>query len=118
MRPLSRLWHEETGVVSAGQIILLTAILVIGVLVGLQTARDSLVQELGDLASALETLNQSYSFSVGTCVSTYTDFPDATTPVAAGDCIAVGFTDATAESSGPGSGSPPAGIGFGAASSE
>ena len=116
MKLLRQLWQEEAGLISAGQVILMTALFVLGALVGLQTVRDSLVQEFGDLAAALEALNQSYSFEVGTCVSTYTDFADATTPVAADACTAVGYIDAATEDAG--SGAPPAGIGFGPSSTE
>jgi len=39
---------------------------VIGVLVGLVTLRDQVVQEVGDMATAVGNLNQSYSFSGAT----------------------------------------------------
>jgi hypothetical protein len=40
---------------------------------GLATFRDKMAQELGDVASALEKIDQSYSFTVGTVTSQYVD---------------------------------------------
>ena len=51
-------------------LVLICAILVIGVTVGLTSFRDQLAQEFGDVAVAIESLNQSYT--AGPC-GTYTD---------------------------------------------
>jgi hypothetical protein len=61
MRALRVLWHDERGLIEAASQILLTVILALGAIVGLVTFRDQVVQEMGDVAVALESLDQSYS---------------------------------------------------------
>jgi len=61
-----RLWNEDSGAVVSAEILLVASILVIGVIVGLSSVRDSVVTELADVAQAIANVNQSYSFS-GTC---------------------------------------------------
>ena len=63
MKCMSRLWNEETGAILSAEIMLVASILVIGVIAGLSSLRDSVVTELADLAQALANVNQSYSFS-------------------------------------------------------
>lgn len=63
MKTMLRLWNEETGAIISAEIILVATILVIGVIAGLKSLRDSVVTELGDVAQAIANLNQSYSFS-------------------------------------------------------
>ena len=58
-----QLWRDERGFVASADLILISTILLLGVIVGLVTVRDQIVQELGDLGSAVGNLNQSYSFS-------------------------------------------------------
>ena len=58
-----RLWDDESGFVVSADLILVSTILVIGLLVGLTSVRDQIVQELGDLSMAVGNLNQSYSFA-------------------------------------------------------
>lgn len=59
---LIRFWIEEDGFVVSAELILLLTLLLIGMLVGLQSLRDSTVAEAADVAAAIGTLNQSYSF--------------------------------------------------------
>ncbi|HPM83035.1 MAG TPA: hypothetical protein PLF81_20165 [Candidatus Anammoximicrobium sp.] len=68
---IRKLWNDEGGFVVSADLILISTILVIGVLVGLVTLRDQVVQEFGDLATAVGNLNQSYSFAGSTV--TFTD---------------------------------------------
>ena len=56
-----RLWVDESGFVVSSELILISTILVIGLLVGLATLRDQIVQELADVGMAVGNLNQSYS---------------------------------------------------------
>src|SRR3954467_14006037 len=63
MSIVKRLWKDETGFVISTELILIATILVIGLIAGLTTLRDQVVQELGDLATAIGAINQSYSFS-------------------------------------------------------
>lgn len=63
---MQQLWSEEVGAIVSAEIMLVASILVIGVIVGLKSVRDSVVTELADLAQALANVDQSYSYS-GTC---------------------------------------------------
>ena len=67
MSLLKRLWNDETGFVASTELILFTVIVVIGLISGMVMYRDQIVQELGDVASALGNLNQSYSFDAANC---------------------------------------------------
>ena len=88
-----RLWYDETGFVNSTDLILASTILVLGMIVGLVALRNQVVQELSDTASAVGSLNQSYtytsysitsgSFSASVAGSDYSDLPnvDATIDV-------------------------------------
>ncbi len=90
-----RLWQDETGVVNSVDLILMGTILVLGVIVGLVSLRNQIVQELSDTANAIGALNQGYSYSARTLTlgsysasvagASYTDMPnvDATIDVTA-----------------------------------
>lgn len=67
---IRKLWSDDAAFVVSADLILISTILVIGVLVGLVTLRDQVVQELGDLATAVGNLNQSYSFAAHTVTLT------------------------------------------------
>lgn len=56
-------------------LILMVTLLGLGVIVGLTTIRDQVVQELGDISMALEALNQSYTTTSSTFTDLMTDFP-------------------------------------------
>ena len=60
---LQRLWADEAGFAVSAELVMICTILVLGSIVGLTTVRDQLVQELADVAAAIGTVNQSYSFS-------------------------------------------------------
>jgi len=59
----ARLWNEEVGAIVSAEIMLIGTILVLGMIVGLKSVRDSVVTELADVAQAVANVNQSYSFS-------------------------------------------------------
>lgn len=63
---VNRLWSDDAGFVVSSELVLIATVLVIGLLVGMVTIRDQLVQELGDVADAIANVNQSYSFSAVT----------------------------------------------------
>ena len=63
MKVASRLWSEEAGAVVSAEIMLVATILVLGVIVGLKSVRDSVVTELADVAQAISNVNQSYTYS-------------------------------------------------------
>ena len=64
MTCLRRLWREESGLVQSAEIVLITTIVVIGMIVGLATYRDGVVEELADIGRAVGALNQSYSVAI------------------------------------------------------
>ncbi|MEX2172900.1 MAG: hypothetical protein WD872_00975 [Pirellulaceae bacterium] len=57
---LSRLWHETDGVLSF-EWTLLTSLLTVGVVSGIAAVRDGVTDEMGDLAEAMVSLDQSYA---------------------------------------------------------
>jgi hypothetical protein len=60
---LLRLARETDGAIVSAEIMLVGTILVIGVIVGLKSVRDSVVTELADVAQALANVDQSYCYS-------------------------------------------------------
>ena len=66
MKVLHRLWTDEAGFVVSTELVLVATILVIGMVVGLATVRDAVVQELADVAAAIGSVNQSYEYSTVT----------------------------------------------------
>jgi Flp pilus assembly pilin Flp len=63
MRMFSRLWADDLGAVVSAELVLVLTILVLGMIVGLTSLRDQIVQELADVGAAIAAVNQSYSFS-------------------------------------------------------
>ena len=57
---LNRVWQEDEGVLTFEWILLIT-VLVIGIVGGLSAVRDAVLTELGDVAEAMISLDQSYS---------------------------------------------------------
>jgi len=62
MNVLHRLWTDEAGFVVSTELVLVATTLVVGMLVGIVTVRDQVVQELGDVALAIGNINQSYQY--------------------------------------------------------
>lgn len=60
---LQKLWNDERGFVVSSELVLIATVLVIGLLVGMVSLRDQVIQELGDVADALSEMTQSYSFA-------------------------------------------------------
>lgn len=63
MKLVQRLWNDEAGFIVSAELVLIATVLVIGMLVGLVTIRDQVVQELADVADAFSEIDQSYSYS-------------------------------------------------------
>ena len=111
MKTMLRLWNEETGAIISAEIILVASILVIGIIAGLKSLRDSVVTELADVAQAIANINQSYSFSgasghhafsPGSVFVDSADFCDTSTDLSdAGNskCVAICSNVAVAEGS-------------------
>jgi Flp pilus assembly pilin Flp len=57
---LNRVWREDEGVLTFEWILLIT-VLVIGIVGGLSAVRDAAITELGDVAEAMISVDQSYS---------------------------------------------------------
>lgn len=70
---IRRFLREESGVIHAVSYLLLVTIIVLGMVAGLSSLRNSFVQRMGDISGALESLNQSYTFTVAGVASTFTD---------------------------------------------
>lgn len=73
MNLAKQLWLDDRGAVLSTEMILVATVVVIGIIVGLTTYRDAVVQELGDTAMAVASLNQGYSYDPVSIADT--DFP-------------------------------------------
>lgn len=67
----ARLWHEEDGVLSFEWTVL-TSLLTVGVVSGIAGVRDAVTDEMGDLAQAMVTLDQSYHIQPPLAVQVHT----------------------------------------------
>lgn len=76
MQVFKQLWNDEAGFVIASELVLVATILVIGMIVGLTTVRDQVVQELADTAGAISDIVQTYSYSAVTGHSASTSGSD------------------------------------------
>ena len=63
-RQLLRLWRDDRGTASIVSLIFVTSILALGAIVGLAVLRNQVVQEFGDVAVALDQLDQSFSYTI------------------------------------------------------
>lgn len=107
---ISRLRQDDAGMVQASSYILIVVLIGIGMVVGLGTFRDQVVQEFGDIAVSLESLDQSFSFTIvdpnnNTIKNVVFDENNPPAPVAG-----PAFPAATPETNG--AGTPPAGLSF------
>lgn len=64
--PCARLWREDEGVLTFEWILLITVI-VIGIVGGLSGVRDAIIDELGDVAGAAVSIDQSYTVTASAC---------------------------------------------------
>lgn len=60
MNLMLRLWSDEAGFVVSSELILVAAIVVMGMLTGMATIRDQVVQELGDVGDSVSELSQTF----------------------------------------------------------
>ncbi len=56
------LLNDEAGFIVSAELVLVATILVIGLIVGLSEVQHAVVQELNDVADAIGSLHQGYSF--------------------------------------------------------
>ena len=59
----NKLLNDENGFLVSAELVLIFTLVFCGVSVGISVVRDSIVQELGDVAEAIGALNQSYAFN-------------------------------------------------------
>ena len=81
MNVWKRLCNDETGFVVSTELILSATVLVIGMLAGLVSIRDQVVQELADVAAAVSDIDQSYNYTGATGHTSHvagSDFEDRT----------------------------------------
>ena len=55
------LWSDESGFIVSAELVLIATVVLIGLIIGLATLRDDMINELADVADAFSELNQSYS---------------------------------------------------------
>ncbi|REJ70595.1 MAG: hypothetical protein DWQ31_00680 [Planctomycetota bacterium] len=84
-----QLWKEDEGVLTFEWILLLT-LLTIGIVSGLSTVRDAIISELGDVAQAMLSLDQSYTIAPPLVSSVHT--ADGTTASDSSFSDAIAFT--------------------------
>jgi hypothetical protein len=60
---LMRLWNEDAGFTLSSEALLIAAVCVLGLLVGVTTLRNSVVQEAGDFSISIGVMNQSFEYS-------------------------------------------------------
>ena len=58
-----KLWNDEAGFIVTLELILIATIVVIGLITGLVTVRNAVVQELSDVAGAVQDMNQTYYYN-------------------------------------------------------
>ena len=60
---LSKMWKDDTGALIATEWVFFVTILVLGIITGLVALRQAVISETTELAQAIMSLNQSFSFS-------------------------------------------------------
>ena len=63
MKLLRRLWADEAGFIVSSELVLVATLLVIGLIVGLTSLRNQVVQELADTGAAIGMFSQGYEFT-------------------------------------------------------
>ena len=58
-----QLLNDEAGFIISAELVLVATILVIGLVVGLSEIQHAVVQELNDVADAVGSINQTYTYS-------------------------------------------------------
>ena len=66
-------WQDQRGTIELSSWFALVVMVALGMIVGMSTLRNGITQQFGDVAQALETLDQSYSYTVNGVESTYAD---------------------------------------------
>jgi len=80
-----QLADDDSGILYSVEKMLMLVLVSLGFLAGLAALRDGIVQEIGDAAFAVDSLDQTYTFTVqtaggGTQTSTFTDSTSLSDP--------------------------------------
>jgi len=85
MNYILSLYSDEVGSLYTMEVIFVSLLLVFGAIAGLTSYRDGVVQELGDTAVAISSVDQSFSYDLvtggGTVTRSFTDTNALTDPV-------------------------------------
>jgi Flp pilus assembly pilin Flp len=73
MKLMKQLLSDEAGFVVSSELVLVATILVIGMITGLTTLRDGVIQELVDLGQAIGNVDQSYTYNGATAHTSATN---------------------------------------------
>ena len=95
MNLLKRLWRDEVGAVMTTELVLISSVAVMGTVAGLTEVRDATVSELSDLAAAVSSIDQSYSYtgvSRGSSYSAGSAFQDSATSSSSSGSVATTCT--------------------------
>ncbi|HMP03146.1 MAG TPA: hypothetical protein PKC45_11655 [Gemmatales bacterium] len=57
-----KLWHDDRGALVATEWVFVSTILIVGVVAGLKSVQQSVNAELADMAGAIGSLSQAYSY--------------------------------------------------------
>jgi len=58
-----KLWNDDAGFIISAELVLVATLLVIGMIVGLTSLRNQVVQELVDVGQAVGSISQSYIYA-------------------------------------------------------
>ena len=70
---LQNFWQDQRGTIELSSWFALVVMVALGMIVGMSNLRNGITQQFGDVAQALETLDQSYSYTVNGVESSYAD---------------------------------------------
>jgi Flp pilus assembly pilin Flp len=107
---LFRMWHEQEGVLSF-EWTMLASVLTVGVVAGVASVRDAVIDEMGDLTYSMTSLDQSYRIQGPLVIGVHTlesgggagsyrvyDYPRGSGGAAQGSSV-LGYTGSTASGS-------------------
>lgn len=60
---LRQLLNDEAGFIVSAELVLVATLLVLGLIVGMSQIQHAVVEEMNDVAKAIGSLNQSYSYT-------------------------------------------------------
>lgn len=98
MRFFTKMWREEEGVLSFEWTLLVT-LLTIGIVSGLSAARDGIIDELGDAAQAMVSIDQSFTIDFPLNVDVHTTDPSSASDSSFTDALT--YTDCDRDLLGP-----------------